>query len=89
MNEIHNILSHKTIFIRFNPDSYLDENYTRIISPWIYYKIHLQISSNELLSKDWNDRLNNLKDKINYYIDNEPLEDFTEVRLYYNITDIE
>lgn len=84
MNIIHNILSHKTIFIRFNPDSYLDENYNRIKSPWVYYRRELKLCSDKKISEEWNNRLNNLKDKIDYYINNEPKEEFTEVYLYYN-----
>ena len=84
MNEIHNILGMKTIFIRFNPDSYVDDDNNKIKSPWIYYKNNLQISSNKKLSEEWNKRLNNLKNKIIYYMENIPEEEFTEIRLYYN-----
>ena len=71
----------KTIYIRFNPDSYVDDDNNKIKSPWIYYKNNLQISSNKKLSEEWNKRLNNLKNKIIYYMENIPEEEFTEIRL--------
>ena len=88
MEEIHNIIGNKTVFIRFNPDNYIyidsDGNNNIVNSPWIYYKKELKISSDKKISKEWNNRLETLKNTIQKYIMEEPTEQFTEVRLYYN-----
>ena len=70
------------VFIRFNPDSYINKNNVKIES---CFKI---IKDNGLLAlnnkKEWNKRLKELKKNIEYYIDNIPQKEVTIVELYYN-----
>ena len=74
----------KTIVLRFNPDSYKDENGDLQKSPWIYYRTKLKLSNNETLVKLWNNRLIKLKETINNFIENIPQENITYIKLYYS-----
>ncbi len=66
--EISKDLNHRNIvFIRFNPDKYYDEKNETIDSCWkINKKGLLQIKD----TYKWNERLENLSEKINYWINN-------------------
>lgn len=70
------------VFIRFNPDNYVDKNGNKINS---CFKIHKR---NGILiiedKKIWNIRLNELKNKIEYYINNIPEKEVTIEYLFYN-----
>jgi hypothetical protein len=73
------------IFIRFNPDDYIDKDDNKIKSPWIYNKTKIMITPEN--EDKWNFRLNELKDKIQYYIDkpiNKPIE---IIKLFYDEND--
>lgn len=64
--ELSKDLNHKNIvFIRFNPDDYVNCKGTKFKSCWIQDKNgKLKIKDD----KDWDNRLNNLKNQINYWI---------------------
>ena len=66
--EISKDLNHRNIvFIRFNPDKYYDEKNVLIDSCWkLNKKGLLQIKDNVT----WNERLNNLSNKIYFWINN-------------------
>lgn len=69
------------VFIRFNPDSY--ENNSGIVnSPWTYYNnvIHVPISN----KNKWNQRLDYLKERMEYHIQNIPSEKIMNDYLYYD-----
>ena len=71
------------VFIRFNPDSYIDKNNNKIDSCFNYHKITgVPIIANKKL---WNQRLKTLKSKIQYYINNIPEKEVTIEKLYYNL----
>lgn len=71
------------VIIRFNPDEYIDENNNKINSPWIYNNSKIGIDINCI--DDWNNRLNELKNKINYYLQNNNNEERVEIiKLYYD-----
>jgi len=71
------------VFIRFNPDSYLDQNNNKFASCFKYHKITgVPIIANE---KKWNSRLNTLKSKIEYHIVNIPEKEVIIKKLYFNI----
>lgn len=70
------------VFIRFNPDSYIDKNNNKINSCFNYHKTSgVPIIVNKKL---WNQRLDTLKSKIQYYIDNIPEKEVTIEKLYYD-----
>ncbi len=83
INEIAEDLNFNNIvFIRFNPDDYIDENNKKINSCWRINKKtgKLEISSN----KEWNHRLNILKDQINYWISNNSDKPIETIELFYD-----
>ena len=71
------------VIIRFNPDKYIDINNKKIDSCFVYHKkTNVPIIKNKLL---WQQRLDTLKDKIQYYIDNIPTKEITIEQLYYDV----
>jgi hypothetical protein len=69
IEEIHKDLGYRPLlFIRFNPDSYIDENNQLISSCWTINKKGIcQIDNNK--KNEWNNRLNILKNEIQQCID--------------------
>jgi len=64
--EISQDLGHRPIiFIRFNPDDYLNEN-ENITSCWTYNKCGISIIKQSKI-KEWNDRLYRIECEINYW----------------------
>ena len=72
------------IFIRFNPDSY-KINDTKITSCWYINKLGI-CQINKKKTNEWNDRLKNLKETIEYWCNPEHKIDKTIeiIQLYYN-----
>ena len=54
----------KIVFIRFNPDSYINQEGTKIQGCFN--------KDNKIIQKEWQLRINELIKKINYYINNQP-----------------
>ena len=70
------------VFIRFNPDKYIDENGETIKSCFKYHKTTgVPMIDNKV---EWNKRLENLKNTIEKYINNIPEKEVTIVKLFYN-----
>jgi len=67
------------VFIRFNPDSYKDEN-GNIINGC--FKKTTTID-NSLIKKEWTIRINKLQERIDYYINNIPTKEVTIEQLFY------
>jgi hypothetical protein len=65
------------IFIRFNPDKYIDNNGNIIKSCWKLHKVSdiLYIEKNKI--NEWNDRLKSLELQIKYWIDTKNKTDKT------------
>ena len=83
MMEISEALNHKNIvFIRFNPDSYTDENGKKIKSCFTENKQGL-VCVDEKNKKMWNNRLNSLKDQLTYWLGNKPEKQIETVELFY------
>lgn len=81
--ELSQDLDHRPIiFIRFNPDSYLDENEIEIKSCWSYNSLGVMRVSKKK-EKEWNHRINILLDQIKYWMDNDCLRMVTIVELFY------
>ena len=72
------------VFIRFNPDSYKINN-KKITSCWHINKLGIY-QINKKKTNEWNDRLKNLKDTIEYWIQPQHKIDKTIeiISLYYN-----
>ena len=81
--EIHNDLrNNKTVFIRFNPDSYIDENGKKVKS---CFKIDKDTGLCRLVNEvEWNNRLETLKKTIEEYITTIPEKEITIIYLFYN-----
>ncbi len=79
--EISQDLGHRpVIFIRFNPDGYTDENGIKIKSCWKLSKLGIMTISNK---KDWNKRIETLKQQIQYWIDNSTEKTVEIIELFY------
>ena len=75
--EISSDLNHRNlVMIRFNPDKYINKNNEKIKSCWKDGKI--------LKNSYWNERLNNLKDTINYWLINETDKMIEIINLFYD-----
>jgi hypothetical protein len=83
--EISQDLKHKPIiFIRFNPDNYIDNNGNKVNSCWTINKqsgILFVCSENK---KQWEIRLEILKTTIQYYLDNEIEQMIDIIYLFYD-----
>ena len=76
-------VEHKPIvFIRFNPDSYLDKEGKKIKSCWSITKSTGIIKIDN--KKKWDERLECLKESVQYWIENETDKTIKIVELYYN-----
>jgi len=83
--EISRDIGHRPlIFIRFNPDAYIDKNSQKISSCWTINKkcgvLYVPGSS----QKDWNNRLDILRQQILYWIENIPEKTVEIVQLFYD-----
>jgi hypothetical protein len=81
--EISRDLAHRPIvFIRFNPDSYIDEKGRKINSCWKLngYGV-ISIPKNKEV--EWNNRLNALFQQIDYWINNVPVKTIETIELFY------
>jgi hypothetical protein len=84
--ELSQDLGHRPIiFIRFNPDDYLF-NQTKISSCWGNTKQGICIVK-KTKQKEWNERLNILKNQINYWINPDNITDKTieTIQLFYDV----
>ena len=80
--EISKDVNHKNIiFIRFNPDNYINSNGTRIKSCWTMTKTGTMKINNK---KEWENRLLNLKNHTEYWINNSTNKLIETIELYYN-----
>lgn len=83
MMEIFNDLGNSPIvFIRFNPDSYKTFNGQRKKSCFKNHaQLHIQVINSK---KEYEFRLNKLKETIEYYINNLPYKEVEEIKLFYD-----
>ena len=72
------------IFIRFNPDQYFDINNKKIASCWSYSKTNKNITLDKKHIKEWVNRLNNLKEQINYWLINKTEKTVEIIQLYFD-----
>jgi hypothetical protein len=79
-------LGHRPIiFIRFNPDDYINQDSEKIVSCWGYNKSGISIIK-KTQKKEWRERLESLKQQINYWSNPENVTNKTIeiIQLYYN-----
>lgn len=82
--ELSQDIGHRPIiFIRFNPDDYLDKDNIKITSCWEIDKRGICCIKKTKI-KEWNKRLNILKENIEYWIDNESNKTVEIIQLFYN-----
>jgi hypothetical protein len=78
-------VNHKSmVFIRFNPDEYIDKNNKNIKSCWTRSKEKGLLLVKEKDKDKWNERLNNLKDAVEYWINNTTDKTIEIIQMYYD-----
>ena len=86
--EISNDFNNRPIvFIRFNPDDYIDGDMNKINSCWGITKNTGLCSIKQSKKKEWNERLNSLASQIEYWTNPENQTDKTVefISLFYDI----
>ena len=81
---IQEALNRPIIFIRFNPDDYIDENNKKILSP---FKIDKKLGLTTIPKNnenEWNNRLLLLKETINNNLEYKSDEPITIIKLFYD-----
>ena len=83
--EIYQDLGHKNIvFIRFNPDGYIDSNNKKIKSCFTMDKISGIVRVVKKDEKMFNDRLKVLNDQVNYWLVNNSSKAIETIQLFYD-----
>jgi hypothetical protein len=72
------------VVIRFNPDGYIDKNGKRITSCWGVGKDGV-VRITPRKKREYENRLEIFKGKIEYYIKNEPEKEVIEIKLFYDL----
>ena len=82
--ELSQDLQHRPIvFIRFNPDSYINQNKLKISSCWRTNKQGvIQIMKTRMT--EWEERINILNEQIQYWIDNKSNKTIEIIELFYD-----
>ena len=82
--EISQDLGHRPIvFIRFNPDDYVDKKGNKIKSCWKLNRTTGLIVIDQKKIKEWDERINSLVEQINYWIKNPTEKTIEIVELFY------
>ena len=82
--ELSQDLQHRPIvFIRFNPDSYINQDGNKITSCWKTNKMGvIQIMKTKM--SEWEERINILNQQIQYWIDNKTNKTIEIIQLFYD-----
>jgi hypothetical protein len=70
------------IFIRFNPDTYIDTNGNKITSCWGANKYGI-LTIKPTKKDEWEGRIKALHEQIQYWIDNVPEKNIETIQLFY------
>ena len=82
--EISQDLGHRPIvFIRFNPDDYMDKDGNKIKSCWKLNRTTGLIALDHKKTTEWDGRINSLVEQINYWIKNSTKKTVEIVELFY------
>jgi hypothetical protein len=71
------------VMIKFNPDGYVDDKGNKVNSPWKIHKNTGILSIMKTHIKDWDDRIQNLLDCIDYWITNPSKKMIEIIEMYY------
>jgi hypothetical protein len=83
--ELSQDVGHRPIvFIRFNPDDYIDSNSKKIKSCWIPNKSNGLLYIPKIKETEWSNRLTILKNHIQYWINNKTEKTIEIIQLFYN-----
>lgn len=83
--EISQDVGHRPIvFIRFNPDNYIDKNGVKIKSCWTPNKHNNILFVPKIKENEWNLRLDILKNQIKYWMDHETDKTIEIIQLFYD-----
>lgn len=83
--EISQDVGHRPIvFIRFNPDDYIDSNGQKIKSCWIPNKSNGLLYIPKTKEVEWNNRLDILKNQIQYWLYNKTEKTIEIIQLFYD-----
>jgi hypothetical protein len=81
--EISKDLNHKNIvMIRFNPDSYINQNGIKVTSCWKMNKLGV-LTIPKTKEKEWNERIKCLLNQIEYWLENQSDKMIEVIELYY------
>lgn len=81
--EISQDVGHRTIvFIRFNPDEYIDDNEKKITSCWSQNNQGI-MTIEKCKTKEWEERINVLTNQIQYWVDNKTNKTVETIQLFY------
>ena len=82
--ELSQDLQHRPIvFIRFNPDSYINQNKLKISSCWRTNKLGVILIMKTRMT-EWEERINILNQQIQYWIDNKSNKTIEIIELFYD-----
>jgi hypothetical protein len=85
LNELYQDLQFRPIvFIRFNPDSYLNEAGEKLSSCWKAGKDGL-LRINPKKAREWKERLCKLLEQVEFYSKNKPIDTVKIIELFYNL----
>lgn len=73
------------VMINFNPDGYVDEKQNIVRTPWKIHKNTGVLSIMKTSEKEWNERITNLLDCIEYWIKNPSDKMIEIIELYYDM----
>lgn len=83
--EISQDVGHKPIvFLRFNPDSYIDKEGNKVSSCWKVNRTTGLLLIDKKKEKEWKERLNTLIEEIKYWVENKTEKTLEIVQLYYD-----
>jgi hypothetical protein len=83
--EISQDIGHRSlIFIRFNPDSYIDNQNKKVKSSWIMNKQSGILYIPKTNMKGWENRLYILQQQVDYWIQHPPEKMVEIVQLFYD-----
>ena len=72
------------VFIRFNPDDYIDKDGNKIKSCWKINRATGLVVIDSKKIKEWMDRINSLLEQINYWIKNSTNKTIEIIQLFYD-----
>ena len=82
--ELSQDINHRPlVFIRFNPDSYIDKNGRKVSSCW-YKTAYNTILVHSTKKEEWNTRLKTLKETCDYWMNNTTDKTIEVIELFYD-----